>query len=148
MLIFRSRDSVSTPFFIMIAFTETAVFWNDDGYVEIVLIGVQEPEQLSTMHAESLALLEKYGPANVLIDGRNGRVSRDASSFMIMRRLHATPKLKKMFILIDKQTTNPVAGRESGIVITILTTALGLRPIYIFEEEKARKLARESSEKQ
>ena len=139
----RSRDSVSTPFFMMTTFEESAVFWHDDGYVEIVLIGIQEPEQLSRMYDESITLLEEHGPANVLIDGKNGRVSREASSFLILRRLHTSQNLKKMYILIDKQSTNPDAGRESGIIITIMTTALGLRPIYIYDEEKARKLARE-----
>ena len=139
----RSRDSVSTPFFMMTAFEESAVFWHGDGYIEIVLIGIQEPEQLSRMYDQSLALLDEHGPANVLIDGRNGRVSREASSFLILRRLHTSPNLKNMYILIDKQSTNPDAGRESGIIITIMTTALGLRPVYIYDEEKARKLARE-----
>lgn len=131
----------------MTAFEESTVFWHADGYVELVMIGVQEPEQLIQLNEQTRALLDKHGPANLLVDGRNGRVGRDASSFMILRRLSFSPKLKKMFILIDKQTTNPDAGRESGIIITLISTALGLRPIYIFEEEKARKLARESIEK-
>ena len=125
----------------MAEFEESTVFWHPDGYVELILIGVQEPEQLSRLNEEARALLDVHGPANVMIDGRFGRASRDASSFLILRRLTRTDNLKKMFILIDKETKIPEGGRESGIIITILSTALGLRPIYFYDEEKVRKFA-------
>lgn len=124
----------------MATFEESTVFWNPDGYVELVFIGIQEPEQLSKLNEEARNLLDAYGPANVLIDGRYGRISREASSFLILRRLTKVKNLKKMYILIDKKATQLESGRESGIVITIVSTALGLRPIYLYDEEKARKL--------
>lgn len=116
-------------------------FWNPDGYVEIVFAGVQTPEQIREADTQARELMVEYGDANVLIDARQGRIGRDAASFSVVMKLSRNRNLKRLIILIDQTPAHPEAGRESGVIISMVTAALGKRPIYIYDEVAARALA-------
>ncbi len=123
----------------MATFAETTIFWNADGYIEVVFVGVQKPEQLSKLNEEAMALLAEHGSASLLIDARYGRMGRDAPSFSILRHLSRFSGIQKICILVDKEPKSPEAGRKSGIIITLMATALGLRPVYFYNEAQARR---------
>ena len=117
------------------------VFWNPDGYVEVVLEGILVAEQIKKLNQISLAIFEEHGAANLLIDARQGRVGRDAASFSALMKLARERKLKKFFVLVDRNPISSDAGKESGVIISMLTAALGKRPIYMYDEAEARRLA-------
>lgn len=121
--------------------TRSTVFWNAAGYVEIILVGVQTPEEILELNKLSISILDENGPANLLIDARKGRIGRDAASFSALMKLARDRRLQKFYVLVDKNPTNPDAGRESGLIISMLTAALGKRPLYIYDETEARTLA-------
>ena len=77
----------------------------------------------------------------MLIDARHGRVGRDASSFSVIMRLSRERRLNRFVVLVDENPTDPHAGRETGVIVSMVTAALGKRPIYIYDETAARTLA-------
>lgn len=120
---------------------ESSIFYHPDGYVEIIFHGIQSVESLEELILAYSNLLQKHGRSSVLIDGRNGRVDRDARSFSIMLNMGRHAKLKKMVILTSSDPQNPNAIHGPSIVTAILTAALGFRPTYIGDEAAARRLA-------
>ncbi|NJN54125.1 MAG: hypothetical protein HC804_04830 [Anaerolineae bacterium] len=61
--------------------------------------------------------------------------------FQLIMRLGRDRRLNRFIVLVDENPTDPHAGRETGVIISMLTAALGKRPIYIFDETAARALA-------
>ena len=120
---------------------ETTISWHPDRYVEVIFVGVQKPEQVREVDRQSRMYMEEHGPICVFIDARHGRIGRDAASFSVLMKLGRIPQLKRLIVLVDPNSTNPDAGRESGVIISMLTAALGKRPIYLYDEAQARQLA-------
>lgn len=119
------------------------VFWNPDGYVETILSGVVEADKIKELNKLVLQILDEQGAANLMIDARSGRIGRDAASFAAIMQLSRDRRLKKFFVLVDQTPTHPDAGRESGVIVSMLTAALGKRPLYIYNEAEVRSLAAE-----
>lgn len=121
---------------------QSTVFWHSDGYIEVHLLGMQTPEQIQELNKSTVALLEGHDePTNLLIDARIGRIGRDAASFSAIMKLVRDRRLKKIYILVDRNPTHPDAGKESGVIVSMLTAALGKRPYYYYDETEARTLA-------
>ncbi|HRQ39216.1 MAG TPA: hypothetical protein PLD25_15015 [Chloroflexota bacterium] len=123
---------------------QSTVSWRPEGYVEIVFVGTQTPEQIRELDRQARVLLDEHigvGTAGLLIDARHGRVGRDASSFSVIMRLSRERRLNRFVVLVDENPTDPHAGRETGVIVSMVTTALGKRPIYIYDETAARTLA-------
>jgi hypothetical protein len=123
--------------------TQSTVFWHSDGYIEVALAGVQTPEQIQELNKMAVALLEGHDSVNLLIDARIGRIGRDAASFSALMKLARDRRLKKFYILVDRNPTHPNAGKESGVIVSMLTAALGKRPYYYYDETEVRTLATE-----
>jgi hypothetical protein len=120
----------------------STVSWHPDGYIEIVFVGTQTPGQIREMERQAREIMEsKNRSASVLIDARRGRVGRDATSFSAIMRLSRDRRLNRFIVLVDENPTDPHAGRETGVIISMVTAALGKRPIYIYDETAARTLA-------
>lgn len=113
-------------------------FLHKDGYIEVMLIGIPEPEDLGRLIEETRQLLEQHGPASVLLNGRHGRAGRDAHSLSSILGMGMAPKLKNLVILTAKETNDPdgVVGRS--VLASLLTAALGVSPIYMDSEAEAR----------
>ena len=123
---------------------ESTVRWHPDGYVEVVFMGIQSPEQIREIDRQARMILEETAGArlvSLLIDARHGRVGRDATSFSVIMRLGRERRLNRFIVLVDENSTDPQAGRETGVIISMVTAALGKRPIYIYDETAARALA-------
>ena len=113
-------------------------FLHEDGYIEVMLIGIPEPEELSRLIQETSQLLEQYGPANVLLNGRHGRAGRDAHSLSNILGMGMAPKLKNLVILTAKETNDPDGVVGPSVLASLLTAALGVSPVYIDSEAEAR----------
>ncbi len=123
---------------------KSTVSWHPDGYVEIVFVGTQLPEQIREIDRQARAILDEQVGKNVaslLIDARHGRVGSDATSFSVIMRLSRERRLNRFIVLVDENPTDPHAGRETGVIVSMVTAALGKRPIYIYDETAARALA-------
>lgn len=125
----------------MLDYEKSAVFWNEGGYLEMVFVGVQTPEEIQVLDRQARGILaEQETPSNLLIDARRGRIGRDAASFSTLMRLGRERHLKQLVVLVDEKPAHPDAGRETGVIVSMLTAALGKRPIYIYDEAAARAL--------
>jgi hypothetical protein len=121
---------------------KSTVYWNPEGYIEIIFVGVQSPEDLRTMDREAREIIADHdGNASLLIDARRGRIGRDAASFSVVMKLSRERRLNRFIVLVDEKPQHPDAGRETGVIISMLTAAFGKRPIYIYDEAAARALA-------
>ncbi len=123
---------------------QSTVSWHPDGYIEIVFVGTQTPEQLRELDRQARAIMNTQvgnGVASLLLDARHGRVGRDATSFSVIMRLSRERRLNRFVVLVDENPTDPHAGRETGVIVSMVTAALGKRPIYITDETAARTLA-------
>ncbi|MCA9971123.1 MAG: hypothetical protein KC425_12950 [Anaerolineales bacterium] len=122
--------------------TNSRVIWHDDGYIEMTFFGLQSAERLAELIAQAkdmAAAQEQH--VNLLIDARRGRVGRDARSFSQMLSVGWVKNLRHVIILISADPLNTEGARESGLIISVLTAALRLRPIYESDETAARTLA-------
>jgi hypothetical protein len=90
---------------------------------------------------EARTLVQKHGPMNVLINGLHGRASRDARSFSTVLSFGKAPTLKTLYILTAKESADPDGVVGPSVLASILTSALGKRPIYVDSETQARQLA-------
>lgn len=121
---------------------KSTVIWNPEGYVEIVLVGVQSPDDLRVLDREARTIVnERDVHGSLLIDARRGRIGRDAASFSVVMKLSRERRLNRFIVLVDEKPQYPDAGRETGVIISMLTAAFGKRPIYIYDEAAARALA-------
>ena len=122
---------------------ESRVVWHADGYIEMSFAGLQTPDALQGHIALAKALAAAQpGPVNLLIDARNGRVGRDARSFSLMLSTGWVKNLHTVIILISEDPQNTEGARRSNIIVSVLTSALRLRPIYATDEAAARALAK------
>lgn len=121
---------------------KSTVSWHPDGYIEIVFVGTQTPEQIREIDRQARAIMdERNQPASILVDARHGRVGRDATSFSVIMRLSRERRLNRFIVLVDENPTHPHAGRETSVIVSMVTAALGKRPIYFYDEAAARALA-------
>ena len=121
--------------------SDSSICLHPDGYIEIIFKGVVRSPRLGELIEETRRLSEGSGPINVLIDGRNGSTSRTARSFSTMMRMGRFPNVTRLIILTTDDPARIGAIRGPGVVTSILTTALGFRPVYTSDEAKARRLA-------
>lgn len=122
--------------------TKSRVFLHQDGYVEVVFVGIVKSEEIRSLVDQAQTLLTTHGAMNVLIDGRFGRVDRDAASFSALMSMGRFPTLKKLLILTTTDTDNPIAIHGPSVVTSVLTAALGFRPSYISDEALIREKAK------
>ena len=125
----------------MVSEQESRVFLHEDGYVEMILVGEVPTTTLQDLVNESIALVQKHGPINLLSNGQHGRISRDARSFSILMSIRSIPNLRNYYILTSAETLDPLGVPGPSIVTTILTSILGFRPIYLDSEKEARQRA-------
>jgi hypothetical protein len=109
-----------------------------DGYVEVTLVGKEAAANLEILANRSRELVETHGPMNVLIDARHGRIGRDTRSFATLLRLGRVPKLTDLIVLISDDPNNTEGGQQTGLMISLLSTAFGLQPTYTDNEAEAR----------
>ncbi|NKQ36911.1 MAG: hypothetical protein HF973_15035 [Chloroflexi bacterium] len=121
--------------------SEPSVFIHPDGYIEIVFVGTISSARLEKIIEKTRHISEEYGPTKVLIDGRNGATSRTARSFSTMMRMGRFSNVTQLIILTTDDPARIDAIRGPGVVTSILTSALGFRPIYTSDEAEARRLA-------
>lgn len=114
------------------------IFLHPDGYIEIVFAGIQQTEEIRDLVQQATKLFTQHGSMSVLIDGRFGRIARDASTFSSLMSIARDTRLKEMIILIDTNTSNPEAIHGPSVVTNILTSVFGRRPVYIDDEAEAR----------
>lgn len=120
---------------------KSGVFYNPDGYVELVLVGQVSSGQLRVLVEAAKALIDLHGPVGALIDGRRGNTLPNVESLTILRSLQI-PKLRRLVILL--QPDNPAAIQGPTVVMSLLTAVVGFRPMYLEDEVKARQLAASS----
>jgi hypothetical protein len=113
------------------------VFLNPDGYLEMILVGRVEVAKMRELTDQAIALISEHGPIGGLIDGRQGNIVRTVESLRILQKIQM-PGLVRLVILTAPD--NPVAIRKPSIVMSMLTTILGFRPMYLSDESEARAL--------
>lgn len=117
---------------------ESRVMLHPDGYIEVTLIGEEPADSLDVLANRSRNLVDEHGPMSILIDARNGRIRRDARSFAILLGLGRVPKLRHLYILISDDPHNTEGAQRSSLIVSLISTALGLHPIYVDDEAEAR----------
>lgn len=122
---------------------QTRVNLHPDGYVEVTLVGQESPTNLEILATRSRELVEAHGPMSILIDARHGRIGRDTRSFSVLLGLGRVPNLKNLIVLISNDPNNTEGGKRSSLIISLISTALGLQPIYMDNEAEARAKAGE-----
>lgn len=120
---------------------EAHIFLAPDGYLEMVFNGVVYHATLQKMVDQATALAAEHGPLNMLIDGRLGAVDRKAKTFRVLMNMGRTNGVEKVIILTCTDSTIVHAIHGPSIVTSMLSTALGFKPIYIADETEARAIA-------
>lgn len=124
---------------------ESIVQLHPNGYVEIVLVGIVEGAQLQKLLNKMNGLFQEYGPCNVLVDGRYGRLGRDPGTLLTLAKWKPDSHLQQMIILTDSNlySKTTIVGTGQGIVPSMTTLSLGAKPIYTSDEAQARQMATE-----
>lgn len=116
-------------------------FLHEDGYVELVLVGQVNADEHLTMVQAAFNLVDKHGPVNLLVNGKNGRLSRDARTMSALMQGSRTSKLRHLFILTGAESGDPNGVKGPSVVASVIIGILGLSPIYIDNETEARQRA-------
>lgn len=121
---------------------QSRVFIHTDGYIEMVFVGLQASEQLRTLinKAKSLAESQEDKSASFLVDGRNGHIGRDARTFTLLMDIGWIRNLENIVFLYSDDLNNKNSARPSDIIISVLTNTIRVKPIYISDEEEARRI--------
>ncbi|MCI0397626.1 MAG: hypothetical protein L0332_34005 [Chloroflexi bacterium] len=114
------------------------VYFNPDGYIELVLAGTADATAIRQLADQAIVLVEENGPVGGLIDGRHGNIIRNVETLRVLQSLQI-PKLKRLVILLSRD--DPAGIRKPSIVMSIFTAVFGFRPIYVDDEAEARALA-------
>jgi hypothetical protein len=121
--------------------TQSRAFWNPDGYAELTLMGTASGRDLRELVGQARAILAQHGPAGGLIDGRQGNIVRNVETLSVLRQIGEIDNLQRLVILTTKD--NPAGIRGPTVVMSMLTSVLGFRPLYTSDEAEARKRAAE-----
>jgi hypothetical protein len=112
-----------------------------EGYIEVRLAGKTAGQELRDLADRVRAILAEHGPTGGLIDGRNGNIVRNVETLSMLRNMGQLNGLHRLVILTTKD--NPAGIRGPTVVMAMLTTLLGFRPLYTSDEAEARKRAAE-----
>jgi len=121
---------------------QSSVFIHADGYIEMVFVGLQTSDQLRTLinKAKSLAESQEEKGVNFLVDGRNGHIGRDARTFTLLMDIGWVRNLDNIVFLYSDDPNNENSARPSDIIISVLTNTIRVKPVYINDEEEARRI--------
>ncbi len=126
---------------VLFSMDESRVFYHEDGYIEMVFVGIQEPEAVQMLIEETRVLLGEHGSASVLIDGQNGRILANATNYSQMMSMGKFPNLIHLYILTTTDTNNTEAIQGPSVITSILNFVLGFRPHYSSDEQEIRQKA-------
>ena len=121
--------------------SKSRAFWNSEGYAEMTLLGTVSGRDLRELVDQARAILDQNGPAGGLIDGRNGNIVRNVETLSVLRQMGEIDNLQRLVILTTND--NPAGIRGPTVVMAMLTSILGFRPLYTSDEAEARKRAAE-----
>lgn len=121
---------------------QSSVFLHADGYIEMVFVGLQRSDQLRTLinKAKSYAQAQEDKGISLLVDARNGHIGRDARTFTLLMDIGWVRNLENIVFLYSDDPTNEDSARPSNIVVSVLTNTIRVKPVYIDDEEQARRL--------
>lgn len=121
----------------------TTIFFNEDGYIEMIFVGIVSASELQQLLGELNRLVEQYGPVGLLLDGRNGRVSYDAGTLIAFAETKISPQLTHMAILTHTSNTrrDVIKKKPKGIVTQVSAKTFGVPQTYLCHEGEARRLA-------
>ena len=121
---------------------QSKVLKHTDGYIEMVLVGLQSTNQLRQLIQEAKSYAEAQGDEaiSLLVDARNGRIGRDARTFTLLMDIGWVRNLKNIVFLYSDDPTNEESARPSDIVVSVLTNTIRVKPQYISDEEEARRI--------
>jgi hypothetical protein len=122
--------------------TQSRAFWNPDGYAEVTLVGTVTGRDLRELVEQARTILAQHGPAGGLIDGRQGNIIRNVETLSALRQMGEIGDLQRLVILTTKD--NPAGVRGPTVVMSMLTSLLGFRPLYTSDEAEARQRAAEN----
>jgi hypothetical protein len=127
---------------IMAEQLQSRVSMHADGYIEMVFVGLQPTNQLRTLinQAKSFAEAEEGNRISLLVDARNGHIGRDARTFTLLMEIGWVRNLERIVFLYSDDPDNRESARPSDIIVTVLTNTIRVKPIYISDEEEARKI--------
>lgn len=118
---------------------DSTVFLHEDGYVEMVFAGLQSTNNLRVLVEKAKAIADSTeGAISLLIDGRNGRIGRDARTFTLLMDVGWVRNLKNIVILYSADPNDENSARPSDIIVTVLTNVLRVPPYYTSDETEAR----------
>jgi hypothetical protein len=121
---------------------QSRVFMHADGYIEMVFVGLQPSTQLRMLinQAKSFAEAEEDKSISLLVDARDGHIGRDARTFTLLMEIGWVRNLERIVFLYSDDPTNKESARPSDIIVTVLTNTIRIKPIYISDEEEARRI--------
>jgi len=121
---------------------QSRVFMHADSYIEMVFVGLQTSDQLRTLinKAKSLAESQEEKRVSLLVDARNGHIGRDARTFTLLMDIGWVRNLENIVFLYSDDPNNENSARPSDIIVSVLTNTIRVKPVYINDEEEARRI--------
>lgn len=123
---------------------QSSVFMHTDGYIEMVFVGLQPSNQLRTLinRAKSFAEAEEDKRISLLVDARKGHIGRDARTFTLLMDIGWVRNLARIVFLYSDDPANEESARPSDIIVSVLSNTVRVKPIYISDEEEARRIVK------
>ena len=123
---------------------QSSVFMHTDGYIEMVFVGLQPSNQLRTLinRAKSFAEAEEDKRISLLVDARKGHIGRDARTFTLLMDIGWVRNLERIVFLYSDDPANEESARPSDIIVSVLSNTVRVKPIYISDEEEARRIVK------
>jgi len=121
---------------------QSRVFMHENSYIEMVFVGLQTSDQLRTLinKAKSLAESQEEKRVSLLVDARNGHIGRDARTFTLLMDIGWVRNLENIVFLYSDDPNNENSARPSDIIVSVLTNTIRVKPVYINDEEEARRI--------
>jgi len=103
---------------------------------------LQTSDQLRTLinKAKSLAESQEEKRVSLLVDARNGHIGRDARTFTLLMDIGWVRNLENIVFLYSDDPNNENSARPSDIIVSVLTNTIRVKPVYINDEEEARRI--------
>lgn len=118
---------------------KSTICWHEDGYIEVVFAGFQRTPELRRLINQAKAYAAATEDVvSLLVDARNGRISRDARTFTLLMDIGWIRNLENFVILYSDDPHNKNSATPSSVVVSVLSNGIGVRPHYINDEAKAR----------
>lgn len=119
------------------------VFFNEEGYVEMVFFGIVNTSELRQLLREMNRLAKLHGPTGFLLDGRYGRIPHNPIALMAFAKATTRSQVTHMVILTNAAHLhrNSAAKQAAEDACKVRANTFGIPQVYLSDEAEARQRA-------